>query len=622
MKIRLAPQRAIIQLPDQLISQIAAGEVVERPASVVKELLENALDAGATDIALKLIDGGKTLIEVIDNGCGITSDQLPLAVTRHATSKIRSLDELEHVESMGFRGEALASIASVARMRVTSRTESCSHASSIDNHDGTWQLSASSGGVGTRIEVENLYFNTPARRKFLKGDPTEYSHCSEVFTRIALANPHCTFKLQHQGKVNAHYPATDWQNRIRDVLSNQIPEHLIWLSESSGDLNITGLIFPADAARARADTQYAYVNQRFVRDKVVNHAIRAAYADILHHQRHPAFVLFIDIPAHSVDVNVHPAKTEVRFRDSGAVHQFIAHSLKKALAQTAAQREAHFAAPVEQTIASSPIPNLSGENTQATASTAMPQSYRPEWNRTPTQQHLPLAQNVCSYLELLRQSEPIKSSEMTVTQNTPAEQYRASDEEYPLGFALAQIHGVYILAQNTHGAVLVDMHAAHERIGYERLKAAHDGAGLRMQPLLVPSRLAVSEREADVAEREAQTLLELGFEVQRSGPQSLLLRSVPALLAHGDAEALLRDVLTDLREHGSTRRVAETRDALLATMACHGAVRANRRLSIPEMNALLRDMEITERSGQCNHGRPTWTHVTLAEMDKWFLRGR
>ena len=624
MKIRLAPQRAIIQLPDQLISQIAAGEVVERPASVVKELLENALDAGATDIALKLIDGGKTLIEIIDNGCGITSDQLPLAVTRHATSKIRSLDELEHVESMGFRGEALASIASVARMRVTSRTENCSHASSIDNHDGTWQLSASSGGVGTRIEVENLYFNTPARRKFLKGDPTEYSHCSEVFTRIALANPHCTFKLQHQGKVNAHYPATDWQNRIRDVLSNQIPEHLIWLSESSGDLNITGLIFPADAARARADTQYAYVNQRFVRDKVVNHAIRAAYADILHHQRHPAFVLFIDIPAHSVDVNVHPAKTEVRFRDSGAVHQFIAHSLKKALAQTAAQREAHFAAPVEKTIASSPIPNLSGENIQPTASTATPQSYRPEWNRTPTQQHLPLAQNVRSYLELLRQSEPVKSAEMTVTQNTPAEQYRASDEEYPLGFALAQIHGVYILAQNTHGAVLVDMHAAHERIVYERLKLALDQQALEKQDLLIPLSFAASNLEiATLTDPETMSVLnQIGLDLSILSTQEIAIRSIPVLIKQADAIELARAILADIAELGASQVLTERRNELLGTLACHGAVRANRQLTLPEMNQLLRDMEATERANQCNHGRPTWIQLSMNQLDGLFMRGQ
>ena len=618
MKIRLAPQRDILQLPDQLISQIAAGEVVERPASVVKELLENALDAGATEITLKLLDGGKTLIEVADNGCGMRAEQLPLAVTRHATSKIRSLDELEHVESMGFRGEALASIASVSNMRVTARTDADTHASSIDNHSGAWRSASCAGGVGSRIEVENLYFNTPARRKFLKTDATEYSHCSEVFTRIALANPHCTFKLSHQGKINAHYPATDWQNRIADILASQLPENRIWLSESSGELNITGLVFPADAARARADTQYAYVNQRFVRDKVINHAIRAAYADILHHQRHPAFVLFIDVPAHSVDVNVHPAKTEVRFRDSGAVHQFISHSLKKALAQTAAQREAHFIAPTQTAIES-----------VIESNSTTPTHPAPSVFPSAAQTHLPLSQNVRSYLELLRQSEPLKVESNNVdpaftASETTAAPTQSHEEQHPLGFALAQIHGVYILAQNAHGAVLVDMHAAHERIVYERLKCALDEQALAKQDLLIPLHFTASAIEmATLAEPDSTHVLsQIGLNLSPLGTQEIAIRSVPALIKQADAIELARAVLSDIAELGASQVLTERRNELLGTLACHGAVRANRQLTLPEMNQLLRDMEATERANQCNHGRPTWVQLSMKQLDGLFMRGQ
>ena len=645
MKIRLAPQRDIIQLPDQLISQIAAGEVVERPASVVKELLENALDAGATEITLRLLDGGKTLIEISDNGCGISAEQLPLAVTRHATSKIRSLDELEHVESMGFRGEALASIASVSNMRVSSRTDASTHASCIENHSGAWQVSATAGGVGTRIEAANLYFNTPARRKFLKTDATEYSHCAEVFTRIALANPHCTFKLHHQGKVNAHYPATDWQNRIQDVLANQLPENLIWLSENSGELNISGLVFPADAARARADTQYAYVNQRFVRDKVVNHAIRAAYADILHHQRHPAFVLFLDIPAHSVDVNVHPAKTEVRFRDSGAVHQFISHSLKKALAQTAAQRTAHFATPsslesVQTVNANSTALTPSHNNAHAGLTNTSPTHIPSPAFRPQSQASLPLSQNVRSYLELLRQSEPLQSAPPSIANThslyaapTPAANAHATHQahesheahsDHPLGFALAQIHGVYILAQNSHGAVLVDMHAAHERIMYERLKCALDEQDLAKQELLIPLSFSASPVEmATLGEPETMTVLsQIGLNMSPLGTQEIAIRSVPALIKQADAIELARAVLADIAELGASQVLTERRNELLGTLACHGAVRANRQLTLPEMNQLLRDMEATERANQCNHGRPTWVQLSMKQLDGLFMRGQ
>ena len=625
MKIRLAPQRDILQLPDQLISQIAAGEVVERPASVVKELLENALDAGATEITLRLLDGGKTLVEISDNGCGIHAAQLPLAVTRHATSKIRSLDELEHVESMGFRGEALASIASVSQMRLTSKTDADAHASSIDNHAGTWQTTATAGAVGTRIEVADVYFNTPARRKFLKTDGTEFAHCSEVFTRIALASPHCTFKLFHQNKVSAHYPATDWKNRISDVLANTLPEHCIWVNETSGEFNLTGMIFPADAARARADTQYAYVNQRYVRDKVVSHAIRASYADVLHHQRHPAYVLFLDVPASSVDVNVHPAKTEVRFRDSGAVHQLISHSLKKALAQTASGRVVSINP--EQNPATAPSVFAHTDLT-ATKVLDVPQPPIPPSANTahtapatfPSQQRtLPLAQNVRSYLDLLRaEPQPERFA-------PPAESVQNDvSSEHPLGFALAQIHGVYILAQNAQGVVLVDMHAAHERIVYERLKVALDTQSLAKQDLLIPLAFSANALElATLSEPEVPEVLnQIGLNLSTLGIGEIAIRSVPALIKQADAIALARAVLADIAQLGASHVLTEKRNELLGTLACHGAVRANRQLTLPEMNQLLRDMEATERANQCNHGRPTWIQLSMKQLDGLFMRGQ
>ncbi len=625
MKIRLAPQRDIIQLPDQLISQIAAGEVVERPASVVKELLENALDAGATEITLRLLDGGKTLIEISDNGCGIHAAQLPLAVTRHATSKIRSLDELEHVESMGFRGEALASIASVSQMRLTSKTDADAHASSIDNHAGTWQTTATAGAVGTRIEVADVYFNTPARRKFLKTDGTEFAHCSEVFTRIALASPHCTFKLFHQNKVSAHYPATDWKNRIADVLANTLPEHCIWVDEVSGDFTLTGMIFPADAARARADTQYAYVNQRYVRDKVLSHAIRASYADVLHHQRHPAYVLFLDVPASSVDVNVHPAKTEVRFRDSGAVHQLITHSLKKALAQTASGRVVSINS--EQNPPTAPSvsarTDLTVDKVLDVPQPPIPQSANTAHTAPATfpsqQRTLPLAQNVRSYLDLLRaEPQPERFA-------PPAESVKNDvSSEHPLGFALAQIHGVYILAQNAQGAVLVDMHAAHERIVYERLKVALDTQSLAKQDLLIPLAFSANALElATLSEPEVPEVLnQIGLNLSTLGIGEIAIRSVPALIKQADAIALARAVLADIAQLGASHVLTEKRNELLGTLACHGAVRANRQLTLPEMNQLLRDMEATERANQCNHGRPTWIQLSMKQLDGLFMRGQ
>lgn len=624
LKIRLAPQRAILELPDHLISQIAAGEVVERPASVVKELLENALDAGATSIVLRLSEGGKSLIDISDNGCGIAADELSLAVTRHATSKIRSLDELEQVESMGFRGEALASIASVAQMRLTSRNDDATHASCMDNSSGAWQMSAAAGDVGTRIEVSHLYYNTPARRKFLKTDATELSHCVEYFTRAALANPHCAFTLFHNDKSHALYPATDWHNRIKDVLGKNLPEHAIWVDQSVGALQLVGMICPPDVARPRADTQYAYINQRFVRDKVVSHAVRTAYADVLHHARFPAYVLFLDCPAEGVDVNVHPAKTEVRFRESGAIHQFIANSLKKSLAQTASSR-------ASTDMGLNVDADVFNDNTAPTIT----QNRQPFYS-APYQQPLKLAQTARSYLDLLsstanpdRFGTPIPNDDNRdafemFEQNPPKTTSFETNDEHPLGFAIAQIHGVFILAQNQHGLIVVDMHAAHERIVYERLKTLIDDAPLARQDLLLPIRFGASAREiATLFEPEcAPVLSHIGLELTPLGQTEIAIRSVPSLLKQADAIGLARAVLSDIGEFGGSHVLTEKRNQLLGTLACHGAVRANRTLALPEMNQLLRDMEHTERANQCNHGRPTWVQLSMKQLDGLFMRGQ
>jgi DNA mismatch repair protein MutL len=626
MKIRLAPQRAIMALPDELISQIAAGEVVERPASVVKELLENALDAGATLIKLRLTEGGKALIDISDNGCGINAAQLALAVTRHATSKIRSLDELEHVESMGFRGEALASIASVSQMRLTSRTDDEAHASTMSNHSGAWVMSASAGATGTRIEVAHLYHNTPARRKFLKTDATEFSHCAEYFDRAALANPHCAFHLFHNDKAISLYPIGDMRQRIGDVLAKNMPEHAIWVDHSVGELNIMGMICPPDLARSRGDLQYAYINQRFVRDKVVNHAIRTAYADVLHHLRFPSYVLFMDVPAQSVDVNVHPAKTEVRFRESGAMHQFIANSLKKSLAQTASARV--MAADAPDFTASSDSDGFETVRPSTPASNNNNPWRAPAF--VPQQASLQLAQTARSYMDLLA-GEPNAERFAPPEYPTPAVQTTANTIpkempaiEFPLGFAIAQIHGVYVLAQNARGLVLVDMHAAHERIVYERLKLVLDEAPLARQDLLLPISFSASPSEmATLSEPECAGVLDtIGLTLTMLGTGDIAIRSIPSLLKQADAVTLARAVLNDIAQLGASHVLTEKRNELLGTLACHGAVRANRMLTVTEMNQLLRDMEATERANQCNHGRPTWIQMSMRELDALFMRGQ
>ena len=618
----------IRQLPDTLINQIAAGEVVERPASVVKELVENALDAGARRVDIDLEEGGVRLIRIRDDGLGIPPEELPLAVSRHATSKIASLDDLEGVATLGFRGEALPSIASVSRFLLASRHRGAEHGAALEIDGGrVGEVTPRSHPQGTTIEVRDLFFNVPARRKFLRAERTELSHIEDWLRQLALARPDVELRVSHNGK-----PSRRWKGegdllsevRLHEALGEEFARNTLHVDHAAAGLRLHGWIAQPVYNRASADQQFLYVNGRAVRDRSVAHAVKQAYSDVLFHGRQPAYVLFLELDPRRVDVNVHPAKHEVRFRDARLIHDFVYRTLHDALAGTRAGVVAGGAAVMDGHGAG----GLHGQSAPGTGT--MPSSFpfgAPGagngggigWNRPQAPLGLPVEEVRASYGALYG----VPSSTVASTASTSMPLPGNGDPGLPpLGYAIAQLHGIYILAETADGLIVVDMHAAHERIGYEKLKTAHDGEGLRTQPLLVPATLAVAEREADVAEREADTLAALGFEITRSGPQSLTLRSVPALLAHGDVEALLRDVLADLREHGESRRVGAARDELLATMACHGAVRANRRLSLPEMNALLREMEVTERSGQCNHGRPTWARFTLADIDRWFLRGR
>lgn len=618
----------IRQLPDTLINQIAAGEVVERPASVVKELVENALDAGARRIDIDLEEGGVRLIRIRDDGDGIEPDELPLAVSRHATSKIASLDDLEGVSTLGFRGEALPSIASVSRFAVTSRRTGADRGASLEIDGGRiGEITPKPHPQGTTVEVRDLFFNVPARRKFLKAERTELGHIEEWLRQLALARPDVELRVSHNGK-----PSRRWKGegdllsdaRLNETLGEDFARNALHIEHEGAGLRLHGWIAQPTYSRASADQQYLYVNGRAVRDRSIAHAVKQAYSDVLFHGRQPAYVLFLELDPRRVDVNVHPAKHEVRFRDARLIHDFVYRTLNDALAGTRAGQS----------------PNAATAGAEPAAAEGGGGSVPYRWTPSQAPLGLQIEQTRAGYAALYGVGEAQAATVSggyaanasayarfdTASRPQPAQPPALphSDDATlpPLGYAVAQLHGIYILAESAEGLIVVDMHAAHERIGYEKLKTAHDGEGLRTQPLLVPAALAVSEREADVAEREEATLAALGFEVTRGGPQSLTLRSVPALLAHGDVEALLRDVLADLREHGESRRVAAARDELLATMACHGAVRANRRLTLPEMNALLRDMEVTERSGQCNHGRPTWARFTLSEIDRWFLRGR
>ncbi|MEE4300877.1 MAG: DNA mismatch repair endonuclease MutL [Pseudomonadales bacterium] len=601
-------------LSPQLANQIAAGEVVERPASVVKELLENSLDAGATRIDVDVEGGGARLVKVRDDGAGIPRDELALAVSRHATSKIDSLEDLEAVASLGFRGEALASICSVSRARLASAVAGAESAWAlvVNGHAEDVELTPAAHPHGTTVEVRDLFFNTPARRKFLRTERTEQGRIEDVLRRLALARMDVTFELRCDGRVSRRYDVAHdllgQERRVAAVCGAPFVENAARIDVAADGITLGGWVAAPTFSRAQPDMQYFFVNGRAIRDRTVAHAVRQAFQDVLYHGRHPAFVLFLGIEPARVDVNVHPTKHEVRFRDQRAVHDFLFRSLRQALAELRPEdRLARIREIDRPGTEPSPGPaaqpglglaRLRPREAPASGSGAM---------------RARVAEHVAAWGELAAGA---AAQARGLPETDP-------DEEIPpLGYAVAQLHGIYVLAQNAEGLVVVDMHAAHERITYERMKTARDDAGIRTQRLLVPLTLAVSEREADRVEAAQAALAELGLVLERLGPEQVVVREVPAILGSGDAETLVRDVLADLVEYGDSRRVREHEDELLATMACHGSVRANRQLTIPEMNALLRDMERTERSGQCNHGRPTWAVQTLAELDRLFLRGR
>jgi DNA mismatch repair protein MutL len=581
---------SIRPLPETLISQIAAGEVVDRPASVLKELLENSLDAGATEIGVALSEGGIKQIRVVDNGAGIAREDLPMALARHATSKIASLEDLEQVQSLGFRGEALASIASVARVGMASRAAGADRAFGIKAEAGsigTIEPAAQPGG--TAVDVDDLYYNTPARRKFLKSEATEFAHCEEVFTRAVVSRPDVTFTLRHNGRVLARHGPAESAKRIEAALGAEFAQSMRAVEANGSVLKLSGFAGSPAYTRASRDAQFLYVNGRFVRDRLLAHALREAYRDVLHGERHPAYVLFLEIDPRSIDVNVHPAKTEIRFRDPRAVHQFVFHAVAKGLSGTAGETPAAIATPV------------------AMGHSLAPLAHQPA---------LGLAQPVAGYTAMF--ADLRKGSNLAADAVPDA----SSQEAPPLGFAIAQLHGIYILAQNRDGLVLVDMHAAHERILYEKLKTALDSRAMNTQKLLIPATFHADPVDVATADEHGATLNQLGFDVAAISPFALAVRAVPSMLSDADASDLARALLRDIREYGASRVLTERRDELLGTMACHGAVRANRALTIPEMNALLREMEETERSGQCNHGRPTWFQMSLADLDKLFMRGR
>jgi DNA mismatch repair protein MutL len=608
----------IRQLPPQLINQIAAGEVVERPASVLKELVENSLDAGATRIDIDVEQGGIRLLKITDDGCGVPKDELALALTRHATSKIASLQDLEQVSSLGFRGEALPSIASVSRLTLSA----CAQA-----EEGAWQISGDGGArlgaprpvahpVGATVEVRDLFYNVPARRKFLRTERTEFTHLQGLLNRIALSHFQVGFRLRHNQRMIAQWRAGQdraaRERRLAEILGRRFVEQSLHLEHEGPGLRLWGWIAQPTFSRAQPDLQYFYVNGRVVRDKVLTHAVRQAYQDVLYHGRHPAYVLYLELDPAGVDVNVHPSKQEVRFRDARLVHDFLFHTLKQVIAQLRPEQAPNLAEHHRALVNEGP-PSRQGGGAGPSGG----------GHRPPAQGGLALggaavAEQMAVYGAMGQAAREMAQD--TAPEPGPAP---APDESVPvLGYALAQLHGIYVLAQNARGLVVVDMHAAHERITYERLKAALDAGRLASQPLLVPVTLEVSRAEADAAERHGERFAALGFEIDRLGPDKLVIRRLPALLHGSDVQALVRDVLADLMEHGDSRRIQEALNGVLSTMACHGSVRANRRLSLDEMNALLRDMERTERAGQCNHGRPTWVQLSIDQLDKLFMRGQ
>lgn len=603
-------------LPDQLISQIAAGEVIERPAAVVKELLENAIDAGATRIDIRLANGGIKRIAITDNGKGIAHDELGMALMRHATSKIGSLTDLENVATLGFRGEALASIASVAEIEIHSRTASAQHAWKISGEKLSDKPVPASGQSGTTVDVRELYLNTPARRKFLKTEQTEYGHCLEVIQRIALARPEIHFTLSHNEKPATQWPAGTLEERAAMILGKEFAAARLFIDHTAGEgiqgIRLYGFLGLPAAARSRGDSQYFYVNGRFVRDRLLTHAVRAAYEDVLYGNRYPSYVLFIEIAPFAVDVNVHPAKTEVRFRDSRGIHQFIQHAVNRALSKTA------------DTVspAAEPPPSVirTGSSTgiwrSETASRNMVRQ-----NLTEYGSFVSAALKNRPVLPLTDAPTPF-SPEAVPAQPYAADETSAVSQAHPLGYALAQLRDTWILAQNKDGLILVDMHAAHERILYEKLKAQADASTLQTQSLLVPISFRADDIQAGTAEEYKDTLLSLGFDISALSPGTLAIRSIPALLREADIESMVRQMLDELHEYGTSVIAGEKRNALLATISCHRSVRANRSLTLPEMNALLRQMEVTENAGQCNHGRPTWIQVNWQALDAFFMRGQ
>lgn len=604
----------IQKLPSQLINQIAAGEVVERPASVVKELIENSLDAGATQIDIEVEQGGKRLIRIRDNGCGIAPDELPLALQRHATSKIKSLDDLEKVSSLGFRGEALPSIGSVAKVAITSRIKDQPHGWRIEDMQlqGNYSEEPAAHPVGTTVEVYDLFYNTPGRRKFLRTDRTEFSHLENIVKRIALSRFDIQINLYHNQKLVNQLRQADQRSqqeiRVATLCGKGFIDHALHLDAEVTGLRLHGWVAEPIFSRSQADVQYLFVNGRIVRDRLLNHAVKRAYRDVLYHDRHPAFVLYIDLAPDQVDVNVHPAKFEVRFRESRLVYDFVFRTVQKVLAQTrpgeASENHFQHAAGLPDTSRFSPT------NTLPMAHTSIGSDYRNQ-----TTLGLGVQEQLDRYSELVNLENPDQ-------EDTGDIRFDADAEVPPLGFALAQLHGVYILAQNAQGLIVVDMHAAHERITYEQLKQAMVDKRVEKQVLLVPQSVNVSSQDADRAETAKGLFAEMGLEMDRTGPETVTVREIPVLLNKEDIATLVRNMLADLAAVGESHRIADCQNDLLATVACHGSVRANRQLTLVEMNSLLRQMEQTERSGQCNHGRPTWCQLSMSDLDRLFLRGR
>lgn len=591
-------------LPELLINQIAAGEVIERPASALKEILENSVDAGAKKITVQLLQGGVKQIRVIDNGLGIAKDELLLALTRHSTSKISRLEDLQKITSLGFRGEALASIAAVSRLTLASRQSGQDHAWQIQmDGKSILQLIPSSLPTGTMLDVNDLYFNIPARRKFLKSETTEFAHCDEILKRIALSQSGIEFVLQHNGKMRRQLRAANPAQRIISILGEEFGQTAALVDEQSADMRLHGMVALPAYARSSRDAQYFFVNNRFVNDKLISHALREAYRDVLHLERYPAFVLFLEINPESIDVNVHPTKIEVRFREPRALHQFIFHAINKALAAPQRSTKTNRSAPIPRSFSAYPSASQLKPGTVSQPSSF----YGTLFGTAETLSYPAKPTNTAPVVQAGKSDRSIVTEEI---------------QDHPLGFALGQLQGIYILAQNARGLVVVDMHAAHERIMYEKFKQALEEQNMLMQSLLIPVVFHADSLEITVVEENPAILKQLGFEIAILSPTTLTVRAVPATLQHADIVQLTHDILREIRDYGASQILTAKRNELLATLACHGAIRANRKLTIEEMNALLRDMEITERADQCNHGRPTWFEISLSDLDKLFMRGK